>query len=181
MIRYALKCEDAHRFDAWFGSSADYDRLQSARLVTCAVCGSPAVEKDLMAPALRSGAGEALASADARRETRPAPAGAPTGVPSPAPTGVPTGVPSTAPPAREVPDLRAPASPAERALRELRRRIEAVADNVGRDFAREARAIHAGEAPDRPILGEARPDEARALLEEGIPVAPLPWGPRRAN
>jgi hypothetical protein len=79
------------------------------------------------------------------------------------------------------PDLRAPASPAEQALAELRRRIEATADDVGRDFAAEARRIHDGLSPERAIIGEARPSEARALLDDGIPVAPLPWPARRTS
>jgi hypothetical protein len=78
-------------------------------------------------------------------------------------------------------ELSAPASPAEQALAELRRRIEAASENVGRDFPAEARRIHAGDAPPRSIIGEARPDEARALIEDGVPVAPLPWGPARKS
>lgn len=77
--------------------------------------------------------------------------------------------------------LSEPASPAEQALAELRRRIEANSDYVGRNFAAEARAIHEGEAPARSIYGEARPDEARALIEDGIPVAPLPFRPQRKS
>jgi hypothetical protein len=78
--------------------------------------------------------------------------------------------------------LLAPASPAEAARRALRRRIEATCEDVGRDFPAEARRIHAGQAPARGIIGEAAPHEARALIEEGVPIAPLPWGPaRRAN
>jgi hypothetical protein len=137
MIRYALRCDREHRFDSWFGSSDDFDRLTGAGMVACAVCGSSAVAKDLMAPSVAS----------------------------------------SAPP----PDLRAPASPAEQALAELRRKIEASADDVGRDFAAEARRIHDGLAPERTIVGEARPSEARALLEDGIPVAPLPWPARRTT
>ncbi len=75
--------------------------------------------------------------------------------------------------------LSAPASPAEQALRELRRRIERSTEDVGRAFAAEARRIHDGEAEARAIRGEARPEEARALIEDGIPVAPLPWRTRR--
>ena len=139
MIRYALKCDVEHRFDAWFGSSCDYDRLRAAGHVTCAVCGSETVDKDLMAPAVSSG------------------------------------------PSEPPPKLSAPASPAEQAVAELRRKVEATAEHVGRNFAREARLIHAGEAPERPIWGEARPAEAKALLEDGIPVAPLPWSSRKGN
>jgi hypothetical protein len=112
--------------------------------VSCAVCGTTAVEKAMMAPPVRS----ARKSAPKGDESRP---------------------------------LSAPASPAEQALAELRRRIEANSDYVGRDFAAEARAIHDGDAPQRSIYGEARADEARALVEDGIPVAPLPFRPGRKN
>jgi hypothetical protein len=151
MIRYALRCDREHRFDSWFGSSADFDRLKAGGLVACAVCGSATIEKELMAPSIGSvagpGGGEVLPP-----ESRPGPG-----------------------------PLSQPLSPAEQALAELRKRIEAAADNVGREFAAEARRIHAGEAPERAIIGEARPAEARALIEDGIPVAPLPWGNRKSN
>ena len=138
MIRYALRCDRAHRFDSWFGSSADFDRLLGAGHLACAVCGSSAVEKDMMAPSVASAA----------EPEKP---------------------------------LSAPASPAEQAVAELRRRIEAQSEDVGREFAAEARRIHDGLAPSRPIIGEARPSEARALIEDGIPVAPLPWLPERKS
>jgi hypothetical protein len=137
MIRFSLRCDRAHRFDSWFGSGDDFERLLDAGHLACAVCGSAAVEKDLMAPN--------IASAGAAQS------------------------------------LSGPASPAEQALAELRRRVEATAEDVGRDFPAEARRIHDGAAPERAIIGEARPAEARALLEDGIPVAPLPWQTRRTN
>jgi len=136
MIRYALRCDRDHRFESWFGSSGDYERLSAAGLVACAVCGSVAVDKELMAPAV------------AARAAPPVLGGLP--------------------------------SPAEQALAELRRRIEATSEDVGADFAAEARRIHEGAAPERPIIGEARAADARALAEDGIPVMPLPWS-RRAN
>ncbi|WP_375175309.1 DUF1178 family protein [Pseudooceanicola sp.] len=78
--------------------------------------------------------------------------------------------------------LSEPASPAEQALAELRRKIEAESDYVGADFAKEARRIHDGEAEARQIHGEAKLDEARQLLEDGVPVLPLPFAPnRKAN
>ena len=52
MIRFSLRCEQAHRFDSWFGSGADFDRLLDSGLIACAVCGSTAVEKDLMTPSI---------------------------------------------------------------------------------------------------------------------------------
>lgn len=75
--------------------------------------------------------------------------------------------------------LSAPASPAEQVLAELRKTVEDNAEYVGLGFAKEARDIHQGEAPDRPIYGEAKLDEAKKLIEEGVPVAPLPFAPRR--
>jgi hypothetical protein len=80
-----------------------------------------------------------------------------------------------------VPDrpLEAPGTDVEAALAALRRQIEANSDYVGLNFAAEARRIHAGDAPERSIYGEARADEARALIEDGVPVAPLPFVPGR--
>ena len=75
--------------------------------------------------------------------------------------------------------LSQPASPAEQAIAELRRKVEETSDYVGRNFASEARAMHLGEAPERAIYGEARPEDARALIEEGVPVTPLPFTPNR--
>jgi hypothetical protein len=64
------------------------------------------------------------------------------------------------------------------ALAELRKQVEANSDYVGLNFAKEARAIHDGDAPARSIYGEARLEEARRLIEDGVPVAPLPFVPR---
>lgn len=71
--------------------------------------------------------------------------------------------------------------PAEQALAALRAHIESHSDYVGKRFAQEARAMHTGDAPERPIWGEARGDEAKALIEDGIPVAPLPFTPTRKS
>lgn len=72
-------------------------------------------------------------------------------------------------------DLSKPASTAEQALAKLRTAIEKHSEYVGMDFSTEARAIHDGDAPKRSIYGEAKPEEARALIEDGISVAPIPW------
>ena len=70
------------------------------------------------------------------------------------------------------------ATPAEDRLTQLRKEIEAKAEHVGDQFVTEARAIHAGDAPERPIWGEAKIADAKALLDDGVPVAPLPFIPR---
>lgn len=65
------------------------------------------------------------------------------------------------------------------ALSAMRQEIENNSEYVGMNFATEARAMHVGERPERAIYGEARLDEARKLLEDGVPVAPLPFLPKR--
>lgn len=75
--------------------------------------------------------------------------------------------------------LTAPMSPREAALAELRRHVEENSEYVGMNFAAEARKMHDGDAPERAIHGEARLDEARKLIEDGVPVAPLPFLPAR--
>ena len=71
--------------------------------------------------------------------------------------------------------LSTPSSPAEIALRQMRKHLEKNSDYVGRDFATEARKMHDGEVDARAIWGEASTKDAKALIDDGIPVAPLPW------
>jgi len=156
MIRYTLKCSEGHRFESWFGSANSYESLLKAGHVTCPDCGGSTVEKALMAPQVRP-ARKAMSAEKAPDPTAPPDAPA-AGTPGP---------------------LSAPASVREAAIAEFKRRIEANSEYVGVRFAAEARRIHSGEAPGRMIHGEARPDEARALIEEGVPVAPLPFLPGR--
>jgi hypothetical protein len=77
------------------------------------------------------------------------------------------------------PNLRDPGTELEAALAALRKQITENSEYVGMNFATEARRIHDGEAPERAIYGEARPEDARRMLEEGLPVAPLPFLPTR--
>lgn len=75
--------------------------------------------------------------------------------------------------------LSTPANPQEEALAALRREVEANSEYVGGSFALEARAIHEGTSPERTIHGEAKLEEARKLIEDGVPVMPLPFRPAR--
>ena len=132
MIRYALACDQDHEFEGWFGSSQDYDDQAVRGLLECPACGSLAVRKQIMAPAV---------SGTKKR------------------------------------DLTAEPHPRQmmmEAMRRVRKHVEDNFDNVGDGFAREARAIHEGKAEDRGIYGQATPDEVKALVEDGVPVAPLP-------
>lgn len=84
--------------------------------------------------------------------------------------------------ASEAQPLTTPTDALAEKLAALRRHVEETSDYVGEDFATEARAIHLGEAPERAIWGEARLDQARELIDEGVPVAPLPFmGKARVN
>jgi hypothetical protein len=66
-------------------------------------------------------------------------------------------------------------------LREAIDTIKANAEDVGTKFPEEARRIHYGEADARGIIGHATPDEAQALVEEGIEIAALPVLPDDVN
>ncbi|MCV6586751.1 MAG: DUF1178 family protein [Marinibacterium sp.] len=149
MIRYTLKCADGHTFDSWFQSAAAYDKLAAAGHVACAICGGSNVSKSMMAPRVSTG--------DAAGPSR---AEVPQSDPQPG-------------------ALSAPHSEAEQLIARMRDHLEKNSDYVGTDFASQARAMHDGDAPERAIHGEARPDEARKLIEDGVPVAPLPFLPTR--
>ncbi|WP_415403785.1 DUF1178 family protein [Tateyamaria sp. SN3-11] len=83
----------------------------------------------------------------------------------------------------QVPEAGTPsATEMEAALSKMRAEVEKNATYVGGNFAKEARDMHLGDVPDRPIWGEANAKEAKALIEDGVPVAPLPFIPtRKAN
>lgn len=75
--------------------------------------------------------------------------------------------------------LSAPGSDAEKALAEMRQKVEENSDYVGDKFVDEARAMHLGDKPERSIYGEANLQQAKALAEEGVPVMPLPFKPKK--
>ena len=85
----------------------------------------------------------------------------------------------TAPAPSTEPVLRGAPSDIEKSIAELRRKVEESAEYVGQDFTRQAREIHLGQSPERPIYGEARPDQARSLIADGVALLPLPFRPRR--
>ncbi len=156
MIRYSLVCEAGHGFESWFPSSDSFDEQAASGLVACPICDSTAVTKGLMAPS--------LARTDRAASGRPVEETAQVPAPS-AP------LPMIAEPERQIREM----------LRALRERVVASAEHVGPRFAEEARKIHYGETEDRAIYGQASPDEARALIDEGIDVAPLPPMPDDRN
>lgn len=139
MIIFDLKCApQGHVFEAWFGSSDDYEAQRGRGLVACPICGSADVAKAPMAPAVAA-KGNSRGASDLF---------------------------SAAP--DEVKKMLAAAAAVQKQLLEK-------SEPVGDRFASEARAIHLGEAAGRPIHGRATREEAQSLVEEGVPIAPLPF------
>jgi len=139
MIRYALICDRDHEFEGWFGASADFDDQQARGLIDCPVCGSKAVRKTIMAPAV---AGTKRRSQDQPAQTQ---------------------------------------AMMMEAMGRIRRHVEDNFDDVGDTFASEARAIHEGRSEERGIYGQATATEVRELVEDGVPVAPLPPEPPKKS
>ncbi len=82
-------------------------------------------------------------------------------------------------PAETQPMMHAPDPEMEKAIAELKAKVEKNSDYVGDSFVKEARAMHLGDAPERSIYGEARLDQAKALVEDGVPLMPLPFRPSK--
>jgi hypothetical protein len=157
MIRYNLRCEREHAFESWFQSSSAYESQEKRKLVSCPVCGSTKVERAIMAPQIVSKKGRDLSKpATVTAETEP------------------TASPSTGLMMAHERELRVK-------LKELRDHIVKNADNVGDKFPAEARKMHYGDIEHRPIYGEATPNEARSLIDEGVEVTPLPVLPDDRN
>ncbi|MDP3351183.1 MAG: DUF1178 family protein [Hydrogenophaga sp.] len=145
-----LQCAHQHEFEGWFGSEDDFVSQLGRGLVTCPLCGDAHIHKKLSAPRLnlRSGRDEPVPSM---------------------PTGTSVAM-SNHTMSSELAALQA------RMLRALRE-VVANTEDVGERFADEARAMHSGETEHRNIRGEASPQEALAMLEEGIEVIALPLVP----
>ena len=154
MIRYDLVCENGHAFRAWFSSSGAFEHQQEEGLVSCPVCGSSCVERQIMTPAIpargnrKEGKGasarpyNAVAEDDAARHARLM----------------------------------------RQFVREVHAMVREHAEYVGPRFAEEARRRHSeGGAEEKPIWGEATMEDARELREEGIDVVPLPPLPDDRN
>jgi hypothetical protein len=151
MIHYDLRCSHDHGFDGWFKDSAAFEKQARRGLVECPQCGDAKIERALMTPAV------------AKRQALPVP------MPPPAQPAAP---PQAMAAAGALPDhMRA-------MLQRMRAEVEKHCDYVGPQFAEEARKIHRGESDKRGIYGEASPEQAEALSEEGIEIAQIPWVPR---
>ena len=151
MIVYDLVCAQQHRFEGWFASTDDFARQHRQTLIRCPVCDDAAVERR---PSANVQVGRAEQPASERELVAEREAGV----------------------EREAGAGREPAAVAQGEAEALRlmRRLVASAENVGRAFPEEARKIHYDESPKRGIRGQASPDEAEALRDEGIDFMSLP-------
>jgi hypothetical protein len=158
VIVFDLKCAaSGHVFEAWFGSSGDFADQTDRGLLACPICGDADVTKAVMAPAV-------AAKGNSRAKST---------LPVPVPNAVPAPEPSSAPvPMGHAPDT-AKMQAMLQALAKAQGEILKDSTWVGRGFAEQARAMHYGEQDHHSIHGEVAPAEARALIEEGVEVAPL--------
>jgi hypothetical protein len=140
-----LHCRSEHVFEGWFASEEDFQSQLQRGLVQCPLCGDDQIHKRLSAPRLNLGGG-------AKREE--------------AANSTPPGMPAAASPEH-------PPTPTAAWL-QWARKLVSQSEDVGAGFAAEARKIHAGDAEERSIRGQATVEEAVQLLDEGIAVLPLP-------
>jgi hypothetical protein len=157
MIKFALLCARGHEFESWFQSGEAFETQSKSGRVLCPLCQAADVTKAIMAPAVASKNEEERAKPPAQTEVSGAEARSKMALPDP----------------RER-ESRAMISA-------FRRRIFDEAEDVGTRFAEEARKIHDGLVQDRPIHGQANFEDARALIEEGIEIFPVPPLPDELN
>jgi len=150
-----LQCSHQHAFEGWFGSEGDFQSQLTGGLVTCPLCGDPAIRKMPSAPRLNLGASATLpeAAGTSREVSVPAASASHPAQPVVASGGQPVG---------------------QAEFLKALRHVLAHTEDVGERFADEARAMHYGDAEQRNIRGQASRSEAIELLEEGIEVMPLP-------
>lgn len=168
MIKYSLGCDKDHEFEGWFSGSDEFERLTENGLLDCPVCGSHKISKLLMAPSVKSTKGKDQIQVSAQQVP-----GAPTSDPSAnVSMAASPAMPSIPPEVREK---------VIEHLREIKKHVQANAENVGDKFTEEARKIHYGESEQRGIYGSATPKDAVELMEEGIEIMPLPVLPEDKN
>ena len=171
MILYKLRCSHDHEFEAWFRNGASYDRQVKSGDVDCPFCGDLAISKSPMAPRLAKSP-----STDGFSRTSGADmAEAVSAAEQAAEKATKRTVGGDGGHAVEV------AEQILKAVNMLRDYVERNYENVGDDFADEARRIHYGDAEERGICGNASDEESKALVEEGVEHVRLPGTPRKSS
>jgi len=147
---FDLQCAHGHVFEGWFASQDDYDVQQQRGLIACPICHSTEVSKRLSAPRLNMG--------HHARASQTQEGGAVQAVQTLATQQ----------------EASVQTMQWQAAMLRHMRKIVRDTENVGVQFAQEARRIHEGEAAQRPIRGVATREEREALVAEGIAVMPIP-------
>lgn len=158
MIVFDLKCAENHVFEAWFRSSDAYEEQAAAGQIHCPHCGDNHVSKSLMAPNI---------SAKGNRKSAEE-----TPVFDDLMVSASSSVPQNA--EISVEDVKRAAEHMHEVMAKYRKFVQDNFENVGDDFADEARKIHNGESEERGIYGRTTLEESRELLEEGINIFPVP-------
>lgn len=171
MIKYSLICDQGHTFESWFSNAEGYETQVKRGFVECPACQSKQVTKALMAPSVSTSRRKEKIRAQAAQimAAEMAPPPAPVSEPQPQPQ----------PQTMALLDEKHQAM--REMVRELHRKLTENSTDVGDRFVTEARDMQSGDAPLRPIHGRASLEDARALLEEGVPVLPLPTLPDERN
>lgn len=165
MITFDLLCTMGHRFEGWFGSSTEYARQSEMGLLVCPACGDKDIAKAITAPYIgRKG------NQSRPMQPQQTPAAAQIEEAEPVSLNKPS-VPAIDPAIITAPATLSADLVAKMAA--MQSEILKSSDYVGGNFADNARAIHYGEAENRLIHGEATPDQAKELHEEGIAIMPL--------
>lgn len=169
-----LQCHHGHTFEGWFGSEDDFQSQLSRGLVECPMCGNSAISKKLSAPRLNLGAGRDVTERATKTEAKSVNTDN-DATNSIASRAISTGT-AWQDNQEKVLDMQAIAQNPElqAAWLHIARKVMAQTEDVGTQFASEARKIHYGEAKERGIRGQASRDETLELLDEGIHVMPLP-------
>jgi hypothetical protein len=168
MIKYALICDQGHTFESWFSNAEGYETQVKRGFVECPSCQSRQVSKAMMAPSVStSRRKDALRAQAAAMQAQ-----APCAPPAPA---------AAAQPAQPLALLDEGQQAMRAMVRELHQKLTENSTDVGDRFTAEAREMQTGDAPLRPIHGRATMEEAKALMEEGVPVMPLPTLPDEWN
>jgi hypothetical protein len=161
-----LQCQHAHSFEGWFGSEGDFQSQLARGLVQCPLCGDAHITKMLSAPRLNlSGVRDAPSAAAAETPATPSPSNPSRSVVV-AEQGAAASHDANIQTMAQDPQFQA-------AYLHMARKIIANTEDVGTQFAEEARKMHYGEASERAIRGQATQDEALELLDEGIDVMAL--------
>lgn len=165
-----LQCASMHTFEGWFGSEEDYQSQRQNALVACPLCGNTEVRKLPSAPRLNLGATEPKQS---KPETKEGEISAGASVPAiSSPVSSTQAVDAVA---QSMSQVHSEAiEMVQEAWVKMVKHVMANTEDVGQNFAEEARKMHYGESEERNIRGQASVEETQELMEEGIEVLPLP-------